>query len=102
MMESDTRNVITVVFKKTNAVRGLLQRVSKITSELQRTGIVDGTLKRVSKITSNLQEVGRVTAVITRVDFGVDSGAGQVEFTFLILSDDNRVVLTDSSQLVLA
>jgi len=76
MMESETRNPITVVFKKTNAVRGLLQRVSNITSELQ--------------------EVGRVTAVITRVDFGID-----VEFTFLILSDDNRVVLTDSSQLVL-
>jgi len=98
-MESETRNLITVVFKKTNAVRSFLQRVSKITSELQRTGIVDGTLQRVSKITSNLQEVGRVTAVITRVDFGVDSS---VEFTFLILSDDNRVVLTDSSQLVLA
>jgi|DEB0MinimDraft_6_1074348.scaffolds.fasta_scaffold00997_5 hypothetical protein len=78
MMESETRNPITVVFKKTNAVRGLLQRVSNITSELQ--------------------EVGRVTAVLTRVDFGVDSS---VEFTFLILSDDNRVVLTDSSQLVL-
>jgi hypothetical protein len=77
-MESETRNPITVVFKKTNAVRGLLQRVSNITSELQ--------------------EVGRVTAVLTRVDFGVDSS---VEFTFLILSDDNRVVLTDSSQLVL-
>jgi len=76
MMESETRNPITVVFKKTNAVRGLLQRVSNITSELQ--------------------EVGRVTAVITRVDFGID-----VEFTFLILSDDNLVVLTDSSQLVL-
>ena len=76
MMESETRNPITVVFKKTNAVRGLLQRVSNITSELQ--------------------EVGRVTAVLTRVDFGID-----VEFTFLILSDDNRVVLTDSSQLVL-
>jgi len=78
MMESETRNPITVVFKKTNAVRGLLQRVSNITSELQ--------------------EVGRVTAVLTRVDLGVDSS---VEFTFLILSDDNRVVLTDSSQLVL-
>ena len=78
MMESETRNPITVVFKKTNAVRGLLQRVSNITSELQ--------------------EVGRVTAVITRVDFGVDSS---VESTFLILSDDNRVVLTDSSQLVI-
>jgi hypothetical protein len=77
-MESETRNPITVVFKKTNAVRGLLQRVSNITSELQ--------------------EVGRVTAVLTRVDLGVDSS---VEFTFLILSDDNRVVLTDSSQLVL-
>jgi len=75
-MESETRNPITVVFKKTNAVRGLLQRVSNITSELQ--------------------EVGRVTAVLTRVDFGID-----VEFTFLILSDDNLVVLTDSSQLVL-
>jgi len=81
-MESETRNPITVVFKKTNAVRGLLQRVSNITSELQ--------------------EVGRVTAVITRVDFGVDSSVdSSVEFTFLILSDDNRVVLTDSSQLVL-
>ena len=76
MMESETRNPITVVFKKTNAVRGLLQRVSNITSELQ--------------------EVGRVTAVLTRVDFGID-----VEFTFLILSDNDRIILTNGSQLVI-
>jgi len=78
MMESETRNPITVVFKKTNAVRGLLQRVSNITSELQ--------------------EVGRVTAVLTRVDFGVGSS---VEFTFLILSDNDRIILTNGSQLVI-
>jgi hypothetical protein len=76
MMESETRNVITVVFRKTNAVHGLLQRVSKITSDLQ--------------------EVGRVTAVITRVDF-----EPRPKFSFLLLSDDDRIVLTDSSQLVI-
>jgi hypothetical protein len=76
MMESETRNVITVVFRKTNAVHGLLQRVSKITSDLQ--------------------EVGRVTAVVTRVDF-----EPRPRFTFLILSDNDRIILTNGSQLVI-
>ena len=96
MMESKTRNAITVVFKKTNTVRSFLQRVSKITSELQRTNIVDGTLQTVSKITSDLQEVGRVTAVVSRVDF-----EPRPRFTFLILSDNNRIILTNGSQLVI-
>ena len=75
MMESETRNVITVVFKKTNAVHGLLQRISKITGDLQ--------------------EVGRVTAVLTRVDF-----EPQAPSIFLVLSDDDRIVLTDGYKLV--
>lgn len=75
-MESETRNVITVVFRKTNAVHGLLQRVSKITSDLQ--------------------EVGRVTAVVTRVDF-----EPRTRFTFLVLSDNDRIILTNGSQLVI-